>query len=351
MSAAPTRARLLWLAPVAVAGVLTLLASSATVDDDDNDNPAVVDWVLGSLAAPLVRDRGDLIATMTNLRLAGSYEAQAGDEMTIDRDRLPIDATSGFDLELVPDDPDNEDTLAGSFQMDVLSEIDFGLDHDPRSGQYSVIANGTTTIVTAQEGSVRVETGGGQARTLEWGDLRDAADDPDQDDDLRFASYAFNALSEIVQLALLGEEVMELTEDDTNRELLEDMGLDEPLDLPCGNAGGGTGGGSGESVLIWRIDAPGSGEGDIGEGDSMEMRFENCFSTSLQRFREGTIVMDDYVPARGDAPRTRSGEFDFGTLFISEEEITISTVPTPTSPRIDGGLLLQYEESLVDPAP
>src|SRR6185436_314176 len=129
--------------------------------------------------------------------------------------------------ELVADDPD--EGLSGSLEMDVLARINFGLDEDPTTGQFSIIADGTTTLVTAQTdpNEVLVETGGGDGQRMSWGDFRDAADDEDADHDLRLASEAFNTISDIVELALLGEVVIGATED--NRRELEGMGLDEPL--------------------------------------------------------------------------------------------------------------------------
>jgi hypothetical protein len=185
---------------------------------------------------------------------------------------------------------------------------------------------------------------------MSWGDFRDAADDADEDDDVRLASEAFNTITNVVELALLGEAVMNAIED--NRDVLEGMGLDEPLSLDCDNAA--TEDGLGESVLLWRVDASGSGEGDIGDGDSLEARYENCLTIlnlRVSRFAEGTILIDDYRPARGDAPRTRGAQFDFSTLTVSEEQITITTVPDPASPRVDGGLELLYQETIEPTTP
>jgi len=351
MSARASRRRLWWLLPVAATGAISIVASSTFEDDNDVTTRATVDWVLSSLAAPLVRDRGDRTVTITNLRLAGAYEADAGDDLTLDRDRTPIDATSGFDLELVADDPDDDAALSGSVQMDVLAQINFGLDEDPTTGQFSIIADGTTTLVTAETdpNEVLIEVGGGSGRRMSWGDFREAADDGDEDDDVRLASEAFNTITDVVELALLGEVVIDGIE--ANRDELEGMGLDEPLALTCDNV---VTDGIGEAVLLWRVDAAGSGEGEIGDGDSLEARYENCLrnlSVLVSRFSEGTIVIDDYQPARGDAPRTLGAQFDFGTLTISESQITITTVPDPTSPRVDGGLELLYQETIETTTP
>jgi hypothetical protein len=341
----PSRWRLLALLPIAATGIWSLLASSTFEDDDEQqDRPAVVDWRLGSLAAPLVRDRGDRTETITNLRLAGSYEATAGDDLTLDR-RVTIDDTSGFDLELIADDPD--DGLSGTLEMEVLAGIDFDLaGDDPTTGQYSILVDGTTTLVTVQTNpdGVSVQSGGGNAVHYDWGDFRDKENDQDAGRALRLASSAFNTIEHVVQLARVVETMMDETEQ--NREILEDMGLDEPLELDCDNLATDD---AGESVLLWRTDAAGSGQGDIGNGDSLEARFENCRNAGVAIYREGTIVIAEYHPARGDPPRTRAGEIDFGTLFFAEDQVTITTVPEPASPRIDGGLDLLYEETVTAP--
>jgi hypothetical protein len=348
VSASTAYVRALLLLPVAAAGIVTLLASSTFEEDTSGDQATTVDWVVSSLAAPLVRDRGDRTATITNIRLAGSFDATAGDDLSLDRDRTPIDSTSGFDMELVADNPDDDDALSGTLEMNVLAALDFGLDEDPTTGQFSILADGTTTLVTVQADPQRaiIETGGGSSRTMEWGDFRDAADDQDAGHDLRLASEAYNTISDLIKLARFGEDLIGATED--NRDELENMGLDDPLSLTCDNRAGDA---SGDAVLLWRVDAAGSDEGDLGNGDSIEARYENCRNDGLDRFLDGTIVIDEYRPPRGDPPRTLGGEFDFSTLFVAEDQVTIETVPEAASPRVDGGLQLLYEETLVNTTP
>jgi hypothetical protein len=336
----PSRWRLLWLAPVIVTGVWTVLASSTFVDGGPKA-PTTVDYVLGSLAAPLVRDRGDRTVTITALRLAGSYDARAGDDLTLDRGNLTLDATSGFHLELVADDPDTG--LSGSLTMSVLDALDVWIGHDPTQGQYSIVADGTTTLVTPQRSpaGVMVETGGASGQVYTWSNFRNAADDDNAAHALRLAAEAYNSISDIMRLALLGEDVMATTE--AARDTLESMGLDSPLTQTCDNLSSDA---TGDSVILWRTDAAGSGKGSLGNGDGLEARFQNCRDATLDRYRDGTILVDGYTPARGSTPRTLAAQLDFGTLFVAEGQVTITTVPDPASPRIDGGLDLQYDEML-----
>jgi hypothetical protein len=336
----PSRWRLLWLAPVAAASVLTLVASSS-FEDQGPKAPTTGDFVLGSLPAPLVRDRGDRTVTITALRLAGSYDARAGDDLTLERSNLTLDATSGFHVELLADDPNNG--LSGSLTMSVLVALDVWIGHDPTVGQLSILADGTTTLVTPQQNpaGVTVETGNAGGQTYTWNDFRDAADDDNAAHALRLAAEAYNTIADVMRLALLGEDVMAATE--RERDTLESMGLDSPLDLSCDNLSSDA---AGDSVLLWRVDAAGSDEGKLGPGDGLEARFENCRDAVLERYREGTILIDGYTPARGDTPRTLAGQLDFGTLFIAEGQVDINTVPDPASPRVDGGLDLQYDEAL-----
>ena len=76
------------------------------------------------------------------------------------------------------------------------------------------------------------------------------------------------------------------------------------------------------------------------------MTTRNCFDGRLNRFTEGTIGFADYLPT-DDIDRAFGGLITFTGLFISEEEIDITTVPSPTSPRISGELRLRYDEVLV----
>ncbi len=329
----PSAWRLLWLPPLVFAGVWTLLASS-TFEESAPDPQAEVSFTLTTLLAPLVVDDGIALTTTTDLRVAGSYQADAGDPLTLQRDGLAVDTTSGFNLEVDAEDPD--DTLTGNPAVDVTFPLRIDRDGEASQGQLAV-DDGTTTLVTVRDGGggVDVQTGTGPTRFFDWQDFRDAAADTDVAEDARIAAFAYAQLPRVLRLSGIAEELVNAIVE--NERMLEGMNLNQPLSLTCDRTGG-------ERVLFWRTDAPGSGEGEIGAGDGFETRFDNCFDSRLQRYVDGTITLEDYDPEDGDGPRTLGGDFTFSALFVAEDEVDLTTVPSPTAPRLSGTLSLAYDE-------
>jgi hypothetical protein len=334
----PSRRRLLWLAPLLGAGLWTLLASS-TFEEEPEPDPAQVLFALSGILAPISIDDGVIQSEAINLRIAGDYLAAAGDPLTIARDGLTVDTTSQLNLLLAAVATD--DTLSADAALDVTFNVSVNFVDDPTTGQFSVLDDGTTSLVNVQSNpaGVSVEVGTDEARFLSWEQFRETIGNIDEDPAIRVAAIAWNQFPRTLRLARLGEEVAEEVE--ANKRMLEGMGLNEALELDCDREGG-------ERVLFWRTDAPGSGEGSIGAGDSFEVVTDNCFDRRLDRYTKGTIVLADYLPTE-DVNRTFGGALTFTGLFISEEEIDITTVPSETSPRISGDLRLRYDEVIATP--
>jgi hypothetical protein len=329
--ATAVRLRLLLLPPTLAAGLWTLLASS-TFEDEEPPVPAQVQWALSTAAAPVVVDDGAVRSSATSLRVAGSYEADAGDTLTVIRNGLTVDTTTRLDVDATGLDAD--DAFRASGTLVVISPLALDADEDPGAGQFTVTSAQTTTIATAAPDGVTLEIGTAPARFLSWQDFRDAAADADEDEDTRLAAVAWRQVTRSLGLAGLAENLTGQIEE--NAQMLEAMNLNEALTLTCDNA-------DGERVLFWRSDAPGEGSGRVGAGDDFETRFANCLDAGVERFFEGTLTLEDYQPVTGP-DRSLGGTFDFAAVFVSEDEIDITTVPTPTSPRITGTLQLRYDE-------
>ncbi len=347
VSLPPTRGRLLWLLPLTLAGLGSILASSTFDEDENTETDVAVDvgFLLGSLTDNIEWDAGVNLLTISDLRLAGSYAETGGNKLTLDRPIVNIDTTSGFSLSVVDNDPDDDDDVNGELIVSINSTI--GLpdepDEDPSNGQLSVLnaTTATTTIVDVNPNGVTVTVGAGTPADFPWDDFADLETDQDANADFRLAYLAFVQLERILALALGAEDL--LNEIDVNEVTLESMNLDEALNLSCDSTGG-------EAVLLWRTDVSGAGEGEISDGDGFEARFENCFDALGERYSEGIITLQNYVAAVGDSPRMLAIDLDYGNLFLGEEPISITTIPSVSSPRINGGLMLEYQESLISEA-
>ncbi len=328
------------LAMVVTAGLATLIGSESVEDDDTEDEPPVtVDFVIGSASVAFERDRGDDAATVTDLRLSGDYSADAGDALSLDREFVNLNTLTAFTVEVAPADPD--DVLVGIVSLDVSETIDFRADRDPAAGRFTTLFDGTTTIVRAGDdlSGVGITVGGATSeRTLGWGDFRSAQDDDDETIDVRMASYAYGVLETLYRVALLAEQTHLDIQD--NRSDLEGSGLNEQLRLDCTTPPGGT---AGARALVWRVDAPGTGEGNAGDGDDFEVQFSDCLYRGTGRYYDGGVALDDYVFV-DDQPKRLAVDIQLTTLYEDDEEIGALPAPAADQPRLDGQLILDYQQ-------
>ncbi|MEM9385308.1 MAG: hypothetical protein AAGA68_09635 [Pseudomonadota bacterium] len=321
---------------VLVAGLWTLLASS-TFEDSDPDTRARVSFAVSTSLAPLTLEDGTVESVAMNLRVAGDYEDDLGDPITIERNNLTIDVSTTFDLSV--NAVDGEDNL-GSDEIDfgTAFEVLLDIDQDPDQGQFSVIIDGTTTLLTVENDGFTIETTGSDTISRDFDDFRAAIEDEDEDepDEVRLSAAAYAFVPLALQIARIAEEFADDIE--FNAETLEGMNLNESLTLTCSNSGG-------ERVIIWTQDASGTGEGEVGAGDSFELRVESCFDSQLSRFLDGVITLTDYIPIDEDAAeRSFGASLDLAQLFISEEEVNVGTNASSTSPRVDGIVIVRYDE-------
>ncbi len=324
-------------AAVLLAGLWTLLASS-TFEEGDPDPRARVSFTISTSMDTLKLEDGTVVSEAMNLRLAGRYETDLGDPLTIERNNLTIDVSTAFDLDVSA--LDIEDDLAGNIDFGTAFEALLDIDQDPTQGQFSVIIDGTTTLLTVENDrdGFTIETGASDSRFRNFDDCRASIEDEDEDepDEVRLsaASYAFIPLG--LQLARIAEAFADDIE--FNAETLEDMNLDQSLALTCSNQGG-------ERVIVWTGDAPGTGEGEVGAGDSFELRVDSCFDNQIGRFLDGTITLEDYIPIDEDArERSFGGVMELLVVTISEDEVTLGTDPSSRSPRVDGTVVVRYDE-------
>lgn len=330
--------RPLLTAAVLAAGLWTLLASS-TFEEGEPDTQARVSFSLSSVVAtPLALEDGTFESEISNLRVAGRYEDDLGDLLTLNRNNLIVDVSTSFDFST--DAVDVEDELVADLTFGTVFEVSLDIDEDPTQGQFSVVIDGTTTLLTVDDDreGFTLETGGDEALFRDFEDFRDAVEDDDEDepDEVRLSAASYAMIPLALQLARITENLADDIE--LNADTLEGMNLNQALSLTCSNAGG-------ERFLFWRTDAPGTGEGEVGEGDSFELRVESCFDAVINRFVDGTIVLEDYVPIDDDlVERSFGAQIDVATLFISESEVDLGTNASSTAPRISGRLLVSYDE-------
>ncbi|MEO0424585.1 MAG: hypothetical protein AAF184_19765 [Pseudomonadota bacterium] len=321
---------------VLAAGLWTLLASS-TFEEGEPDTQARVSFAVSTSTTPISLEDGTVESIAMNLRVAGDYEDDLGDPITIQRDNLTVDVSTTFDLSVSA--VDGEDDIASeNIEFGTAFEVLLDIDQDPDQGQFSVNIDGTTTLLTVENDGFTIETTGNDTISRDFDDFRAAVEDEDEDepDDVRLSAAAYAFVPLALQIARIAEDFADDIE--FNAETLEGMNLNESLTLTCSNTGG-------ERVIIWTQDASGTGEGEVGEGDSFELRVESCFDSQLNRFLDGVITLADYIPIDEDAnERSFGATLDLAQLFISEQEVNVGTNASSTSPRVDGTVVVRYDE-------
>ena len=339
------RLRFLLTGLVVATGLVTLLASSLT--DEEEDEPAVpvtVDYTLQTPESGLSRALETRRAIASGVRLAGSYDANSGDGLTLDRSIVNLDATGGFSLQIVPS---GDELLTGTAMIDVGSPIDFGLDRNPTTGRYSSDFDGTTTVVDVTSSGVDLLVGDAtQPVSVSWSDFEAREDDADADLDERMASAAYNMLSAILRATVAVEDIVADVE--RERGMLESIGVVstvDGLDVSCDNSAT-DGGDPAMARLTWTFDATGTGQGELGVNDSFVAEYRNCLDSRTSRFLDGTVLFSNYDPDRGAGLRTLAVTAELSQLFNSEDAVAdFDTVASVASPLYDGFLTLDYVEA------
>lgn len=324
-------------------GWLSILASSLV--EEEAEQPAVpvtVDFTLSSDDDGFGYDIDTRTDNVSNLVLSGSYEAFIGDALSLDRATIVFDMGSRFDLGVSP--KTNPETLDASAVIEISSALAYRLGSTATAGVLTSTYDGTTTTIMVVSGGVELNIGAGATQLFSWAAFDDLADDTDADVDARIVAIAYQRLADLVRAVLIAEDITRDIED--NRGMLEDSNLNIPLELVCDNVAFD---GDGQSSLLWTVDAPGSGSGMVGSGDSFQARYRNCLRTGRDRYLEGNIDLRGYIPDRGDGLNTLSGEAEFSTVLIAEDMIDFNTTVSPQSPQVDGTLTFTYMETEANP--
>ncbi|MDH3589184.1 MAG: hypothetical protein OEQ74_07260 [Gammaproteobacteria bacterium] len=322
-----------------IAGVMTIIASSSTDDDEPVlAVPVTVDFTLTTLAVPLKRELETRTAELDTLSLHGSYSANQGDKLTLDRSSITLDTGSEFQITITAET--TEELLAGAADIAVSAAFDIGIGHNPVAGRFSSLFGGTTTVVTVTSGGVDVVIGGATTADFHsWSDFEDREDDENADLNLRMASAAYNMFDVVLRATLLAEDIIDDVED--NKETLEGM-FNSALTLTCNNTADE---GEGQSRLLWTADASGSGADLIGQGDAFEARYVNCRDANLDRILDGNMALANYNPDNDTGFSIFGIDATLFELFFSETPVDIDTVIDATSPRYSGTLRLSYTET------
>lgn len=328
-----------WLLAAAVyaAGMLTLLGSSVT-DEDDDDSPSIPTIIAFTMSTPsnadLELNRGvsasePLNVLITNLRLSGEFEKQSGD-LILNTDALELDTSSFIEFDL-----SGEVTGSGRMEITQLYRRETENNPEPDFGQYSILFEGDTTTLTAQGGDgALIDTPTQSSQAFSWMDLEDQINDADTDVNIRVAALMESLMIFTVDLAEISENIQRSFVD--NSDLLEAAGPGESIDFDCLNSND-----NGQDALQWSLD---TNSNDVPDGGDEFVRFfVNCQDTATRYFN-GDIAFNGYDFDESSSLRNLEMVVEYSSLRILSESFTAGLPTTDENPQADGSVRYRYDQ-------
>ena len=304
--------RTLWLIPVSVFGVLTIIATGGGGGDGGDGGAGSIDDV----------DPGavNLLPTynffLTNLSSAESSLLTAslasGINVSFDIDGL---LANSIDISV---DSNNEVTFlsyvarAGSrFNLLVMSmglspldariavtlteDLTFGvIGAPPATGAFNIVISSNTVSATVVTGGIELSLNGGEAFSYTWDELANLLDDEAAELWLRHASLAVGAADFLYGYFF---DVADILDE------LELITLTNPLVESCDMFTGSPPDGvlaQGEISVTW------TGSGELSDGDDFTWEFNQCWFDDSDELLDGTVLLENY---------TETIDFDTNTLF------------------------------------
>jgi hypothetical protein len=309
-----SRWRTLWLIPVSVFAVFTIVATGGGGGGDDGGGS------IGDVDPGPVNILPTYNFFLTNLQEAdgGLLTASLGSGLTvsIDIDGLlanSIDVSvnasnevtflsyvarrsSRFDLvvssgDLLPLDGTIAVILTEDLTFDVIGT-------PPTSGAFDVVIPAETITVTVVAGGVELSLNGGEAVSYTWEELANLLDDEAQEVWLRRASLAVGAAEFLYEYFFNVADILDE---------LELATLTNPLVESCDMFTGTPPAGvlaQGEITVTW------TGSGELSDGDDFTWDFNQCWfdepNDVTDELLDGTVLLENY---------TETVNFDTNTLF------------------------------------
>lgn len=294
--------RVLWLLPVSVLAVLTIVASGGGGGGDGDgpagggggngdDEPVVIlpnysfflgNRVDGNLLTANVG--GDLNVTMDIFGLlASSLDLDVSADNSVTFLSYTVRAGNEFDLAVTSE---TGSPLAGNFTVDITEDAFAVVDEQPTSGALTVFVAGDRIDVAFGSTSVQLSLNGGTPVDIAWDVFEDLLEDEAGEVWQRRASLAANAVGFIYELFFTVADVLEE---------LEAVTQNNPTVAPCDPFTGSPPEGvlaQGETSLTWL------GSGELSDGDDFDWRFTQCWNDdpfdSVDGLLDGTISMQEY---------------------------------------------------------
>jgi hypothetical protein len=304
--------RTLWLIPVSVFAVLTIVATGGGGGGDDGGvsiddiDPGPVNllptynFLLANLSSgelltaslgsgfSVSIDIDGLLHNSLDLSVSTSNEVTILSYVARRSSRFDLIVTSG-----------GLDPLEGTFAVILTEDLTFDvIGAPPASGSFDVITPAETVSVTAVASGVELSLNGGQAVAYTWDEFGNLLDDEAGETWLRRASLAGGAFEFLYGYFF---DIADILDE------LELVTLTNPLVESCDMFTGSPPAGvlpEGEFSITW------TGSGELSDGDDFILDFNQCWfdepNDVTDELLHGTVLLEDY---------TETVNFDTNTLF------------------------------------
>ncbi len=313
----PSPWRTLWLIPVSVFAVLSIVATGGGGGDGDDgsfvgdgdagpvnllptynffltnlqgDNLLTVQRPVGAIgvAFAVSIDIEGLLANTLDISVNASNEVTFLSYVARASSRFDLIVTSGA-----------VDPLEGTLTVTLTDDLAFDtIGAPPTSGAFTVVIPSETITVTVVPGGVQLSLNDGEPASYTWDEFENLLDDDAQEIWLRRASLAGSAVEFLYEYFL---NVADILDD------LELATLTNPLVESCDMFTGSPPAGvlpQGEVRVTW------TGSGELSPGDNFTWEFQDCWldepNDATDDLLDGTVLLENY---------TETIDFSTNTLF------------------------------------
>jgi len=346
--------RTLWLFPVAVLALLSIVATGGggggggddgTFDDNNVGPPTILpnyNFFLANLPgdALLTASVGGLFTVSVDIDglFPGNLDLNTDANNNVTFVSYRIRRTARVDLTVTGAEPS---PLDGTFAVIISEEIDAMADEEPGAGQFEVITPTETVVVSILNNSIELVLNNGAPVVFNtWEELENLIDDETQETWQRRAALAAGVfeflIGQFFDVANILDELELVT---INNPIVETCDL-FPGTPPTGVLG------QGEIMVTWL------GSGELSEGDDFDWSFNQCWFEMGEQVLDGTITLENYTETI-DTNNNTLFEIGFGglsgepggviydlTISDTEENQSIFTISPDDIIAVTGGFAL-----------
>lgn len=287
--------RVLWLFPVAVLAVLSIIATGGGGGEDgitigDNDDLPLnilptYNFFLANLAgdAPLTATLGSSLTISVDIDglFPGSVNLDADINNNVTFLSYSAKRSARFDLTVTGIVASPFD---GTFAVIVTEEINAMVGDEPSSGAFNVVTPTETVAVSILGSGVQLSLNGGAPVVYNtWDEFADVFDDITQETWQRRAALAAGSFEFIVELFFHVADVLDE---------LEAITVSNPLIQSCDMFTGAPPDGvlaQGDTTVTWL------GSGALSQGDDFDWQFNQCWVEESYELLDGAVSLEDYT--------------------------------------------------------